>query len=227
MLACPLDWHEDVPGLSADVVVGSDICYDPEAVPSLVRLLRQLLSVPVRPQAGQACPCEAAHGPATPGSMHMTCVWPTRQRGGATTAAQSAVIGAACVGGAVPHCGNCAGCSTGSTTIMPVAYISTTKRQGSTLQLFLDECAAAGLTVEELPKDPLAWGLKGSKRNVCSIGDLEGGSVECQRCSAVGMGGEGANGDQVPVVFQELPALQEGDGRERYVLHKVMCKQGT
>lgn len=42
-MICPLDWHEDVPGLHADVIVGSDICYDPYAAPSLVRLLQQLL----------------------------------------------------------------------------------------------------------------------------------------------------------------------------------------
>lgn len=45
VLACPLDWHEHVPGLCADVIVGSDICYDPDAVPSLVKLLQQLLGV--------------------------------------------------------------------------------------------------------------------------------------------------------------------------------------
>jgi hypothetical protein len=124
--ACPLDWHEDVPGLCADVIVGSDICYDPDAVPSLVRLLRQLL---------------------------LSC--------------------------------------------MSVAYISTTKRQGSTLKLFLDSCAAAGLRVEEVQKQPEAWGPSA------------GGGV----C--------GGGGGQTPVVFRELPALVEGQGRERYVLHRV------
>lgn len=46
MLACPLDWNEDVPGLAADVVVASDVCYDPAFVPDLVRLLAQLLLQP-------------------------------------------------------------------------------------------------------------------------------------------------------------------------------------
>lgn len=226
MLACPLDWHEAVPGLSADVIVGSDICYDPEAVPSLVRLLRQLLTVPVRPQAGHHCPCEAVHGPATPGSTQTECLR-TCQRGGATAAAQSAVLGAGCVGGAVPHCGDCASCSTGSTAFMPVAYISTTKRQGSTLQLFLDECAAAGLTIEEILKDPGAWGSKFSGHSVCSCGKLTGSRVECQQCRTAGVDLGGTSDHLGPVVFQQLPALQEGDGREQYVLHKVMYKQGT
>lgn len=128
--ACPVDWHEDVPGLCADVIVGSDICYDPNAVPGLVRLLQQLLSV---------TQTALARGP-------------------------------------------------------PVAYISTTKRQGSTLQLFLDACAAAGLLVEEVPKQPEAWG-------------------RAAVAAAVGV--------LTPVTFQELPALQEGEGRDRYVLHKV------
>lgn len=64
VLACPLDWHEDVPGLCADIIIGSDICYDPEAVPSLVRLLQQLLGA--RQAAGTAphaeanrCSCES------------------------------------------------------------------------------------------------------------------------------------------------------------------------
>lgn len=124
-----------MPGLYADVIVGSDICYDPDAVPSLVRLLQQLLSV----------------------TVHQCC--------------QHTALARA----------------------PPVAYISTTKRQGSTLQLFLDTCAAAGLLVEEVPKQPEAWG---------------------GAAAAVG-------GDWTPMMFQELPALQEGEGRERYVLHRV------
>jgi len=43
VLVCPLVWDDDVPGLTADVILGSDVMYDPAAVPSLVRLLQQLL----------------------------------------------------------------------------------------------------------------------------------------------------------------------------------------
>jgi hypothetical protein len=165
-----LDWHEDVPGLSADVVVGSDICYDPEAVPSLVRLLGQLL----QPAAGETQLAAAAadgHG------EESECA-PTRMWYAAAPA--------------------------------PAAYIATTIRQDSTLQLFLDSCSAAGLTVEEVPKDPAAW----VARDPVPGWVPENASAGCDSCCE----GEGP----LPAVFfQELPALQEGKGRERYVLHKV------
>lgn len=125
MLACPLDWHERVPGLGTaiDVVVGSDVCYDPAAVPLLVQLLQQLLAP-----------------------------------GGAS-----------------------------------VAYIATTKRHPTTLQLFLDLAAAAGLQVSE------QWPVESGGR----------GGVQLP-----------------PAVFQQLPALTEGEGRERFVLHRVVAADG-
>jgi hypothetical protein len=115
-----------------------------------------------------------------------------------------------------------------------VAYISTTKRQDSTLQLFLDECAAAGLAVEEISKDPVEWqkgwvcgagcGACRQSRNDRKQKCQEGVRVEIDKGPRYG-GAEvdvvGAMGCRHAVVFQELPALQEGEGRERYVLHRV------
>jgi len=145
VLACPLDWHEDVPGLSADVILASDCCYDPEAVPSLVRLLQQLLA------------CSG------------TASLPGLAVGGCAAAAA------------------------------PVAIICTAIRQDSTLQLFLDLCRDSGLSVDQVPKDPAAW--MQSRR-----GAVAADSVGCEAAAAM---------------FQELPALQQGKGREQYVLHRV------
>lgn len=172
VLACPLDWDEDVPGLSADVILGSDVCYDPEAVPSLVRLLGQLLLRGVTHQ----------HPPPVSQSQ------------------ASALDGAAaaCDGG--DEAADELSCSTQqeqqeqASPHPVVAYISTTKRQDSTLQLFLDLCDQAGLVVEEVDRDPAAW----ASRNANSVS---------------------AGSEAAAVVFQELPALQ--DGRDRYVLHRV------
>lgn len=146
VLACPLDWHEDVPGLSADVILASDCCYDPEAVPSLVRLLQQLL--------------------------------------GASGAAALPDLGA----------GGCAAAAA------PAAYVCTTIRQDSTLQLFLDLCRDNGLSVDQVPKDPAAW--MQSRRGAVAASDSAGREAAA-------------------AVFQELPALQQGKGRDQYVLHRV------
>lgn len=153
MLACPLDWDEDVPGLSADVILGSDVCYDPEAVPSLVRLLGQLLRgvTHQHPQAASQSP---------------------------TSSTQQQQEQQEQVGNAQQPCPQ-----------PVVAYISTTRRQDSTLQLFLDLCDQAGLVVEDVDKDPAAW---------VAVSNFD---------------------SEAAVVFQELPALQ--DGRDCYVLHRV------
>jgi hypothetical protein len=149
VLACPLDWHERVPGLSAaaDVIVASDVCYDPLAVPSLVALLQQLL---LRPAAD---------------------------------------------GGVGGSGGGTAG--GGDATSPSAAYIATTKRAPSTLQLFLECCAVAGLQVTEVPTGPAAWPLAGAAS---------------------------ASERTLPAVFQWLPALDGADARVRYVLHKVVAQ---
>jgi hypothetical protein len=135
-----------VPGLCADIILGSDILYDPAAVPSVVRLLTQLLG---------------AHGAA----------------------------GAAA--------GSSASCSTGEDVVLvrrrhSAAYLSTTRRQASTLQLFEDLAREHGLLAQELPMQPSSW--------------------------CAGGAGSSSDADQ-PVVFQDLPAL---DGRDsKYILHRV------
>jgi hypothetical protein len=224
VLACPIDWDERVPGLSADVIVGSDICYDPEAVPSLVKLLQQLLArrgtaqhssqlqQPAQEDAagadvrGAACSSSAGVGHEQRGEQGSV----QDVHGGLEAAAAAAAAPA----GAAEEFGGMGSTICAGGTEGPIAYISTTKRQGSTLQLFLDECAAAGLDVQEVPKEPSAWPLR--RDNGIAGGEVCGSGSVGSGCATAAAGG--------PVVFQELPALQEGEGREQYVLHKVQMR---
>lgn len=241
VLACPLDWHEDVPGLSADVIVGSDICYDPEAVPSLVRLLAQLLDNSAAAGAGAAGARDGEQSPPhTPRqqecSSSCTNDAPSRPQCQAAVPQQQQeqqqkqqleVAGEAPATVLDVLDSQPVATSTAPVPAVvapraaPVAYISTTKRQGSTLQLFLDLCEAAGLSVQELPKDPAVWarGCWGSCNGSSQcVGGGQGVAVAgC--CSGDGEGGCVGDGG---AVFQEVHALQQGEGRERYALHRVV-----
>jgi hypothetical protein len=131
------------------------------------------------------------------------------------------VAGAAAAAAAVVDVPDCQPATTTTAPVVaaravPVAYISTTKRQGSTLQLFLDMCDAAGLTVQELPKDPAVWAMGNWGSSQCVAGG-QGSVAGC--CSS---GGEGGGGGDGGAVFQEVHALQQNEGRERYVLHRVV-----
>jgi hypothetical protein len=130
VLACELDWSADVPGLSADIILGSDILYDPAAVPSVVRLLTQLLGAQGAPGAASSA----------------DAVLVRRRRS--------------------------------------AAYLSTTRRQASTLQLFQDLAKENGLLAQELPMQPSGWCAGPSSSDV-----------------------------EQPVVFQDLPALDGRDSK--------------
>ncbi|KAG2481947.1 hypothetical protein HYH03_019101 [Edaphochlamys debaryana] len=72
---CQLSWQEPLPpgGLPYDLVLASDVLYDPEAVPVFVGLLERLLTQPAQPlseeqssgQEGQG-PCSSAAGAGAP-----------------------------------------------------------------------------------------------------------------------------------------------------------------
>jgi hypothetical protein len=141
-----------VPGLCADIILGSDILYDPTAVPSVIRLLTQLLG---------------AHGaPAVASSSEATA-------DAAAAAADAVLVKRRC----------------------SAAYLSTTRRQASTLQLFEDLAKEHGLLAQELPMQPSSW------------------------CRAVHAGSGSSSDAKQPVLFQELPALL--DRESKYILHRV------
>eukprot|EP00775_Hariotina_reticulata_P009583 gene9583-9746_t len=73
VLVCPLVWDDDVAGLTADVILGSDIMYDPAAVPSLVRLLQQLLQAGCR-ACGEVADNDDAGRPPCPANPAGTAV---------------------------------------------------------------------------------------------------------------------------------------------------------
>jgi hypothetical protein len=131
---------------------------------------------------------------------------------GLEAAEAAAAAAAAAPAGVIEACGGMGSTFCDGATEGPVAYISTTKRQGSTLQLFLDECAAAGLDVQEMPKVPSAWLLRRDS-------DKSGAELCGSGCVGSGL----ATAPAGPVVFQELPALK-GEGRELYVLHRVQMR---
>jgi hypothetical protein len=142
--------------MCADVILGSDILYDPTAVPSVVRLLTQLLG---------------AHG--APGAVaDASCC---------SSDVVADTLGAADVVLARRRCS--------------AAYLSTTRRQASTLQLFEDMAKDNGLLAQELHMQPSSW------------------------CEAAHAGSKRSGTAQQPVLFQELPALDDRDSK--YIIHCV------
>jgi hypothetical protein len=142
--------------MCADVILGSDILYDPTAVPSVVRLLTQLLGADGAPGAVADASCCSSDVVAD-----------------AAGAADAVLVRRRC----------------------SAAYLSTTRRQASTLQLFEDMAKEHGLLAQELPMQPSSW------------------------CKAAHAGSANSRNAQQPVLFQELPALDDRDSK--YVLYRV------
>lgn len=128
LLACPLDWHAAVPELWADVIVGSDILYDPAAVPSVVGLLTQLLG---------------ARG----------------ARGSNLQCGESVITAAASADLSYAGRDSSNGCTAPAHTRRraSAAYLTTTKRQPSTLKLFEVLAEQHGLLTQELSMQPDSW----------------------------------------------------------------------
>ena len=66
-----MEWEAPVDGLYPEVILGADLLYDPEVVPTIVRLLQQLLT----PHRGQG-----AADASGPGSMQPEAYFATQLR---------------------------------------------------------------------------------------------------------------------------------------------------
>jgi hypothetical protein len=167
----------DVPPGAVDVVVASDILYDPKNVPVVVQLLTHLLRTPTAAEyvssgardCSDVCDVVSGEGLAnnTGGVCATDCIGCEGQSGGPRGGSQNR-------------------------DSHPAAYIVTTIRNPTTLQLWLDMAEEAGLRVEGLTAFDGVWSLGGE--GVCTIKPV------------------------LPALFQGIRALED---RNQYVLHRV------
>ena len=183
-LACwPMLWTApDVPPGAVDVVLGSDILYDPKLVPVVVRVLAHLLKSP------------AAAAPARPAADACGGITDIANGQGSNSTVGGCERGCTCSG--QPDCSSCPKSSNGETASLqkrPVAYIVTTIRNPSTLQLFPRMADEAGMRVECMTSEGGIWSL---------------------------VSGTSTSGPVLPALFQGIRALQD---RRQYVMHRVTC----